>query len=279
MFEVKKFFTVFLHPFQNIGVRCLFTVSLLFLSGLFGITYSQSLSAFEIVKKSNGLFRAESCKSIITIDIVRPSWQRTYKVHLWIKGSQYCMAVITDPPKESGQVFLKCKDEFWNWQPSIQRMIKLPLSMMAEGWMSSDLSNDDLLSEVSAINEYEPSIVRSESIGDVDCYVIRLTPKSNVSIVWGSVVKWIAKNNYFPMKSEYFDEDNSLVRTEVVKEIRNIGGKLLPAQYEIIPADKLGNKTIVTINSIAFNITLKESFFSKQNMKRIYSEIDVNSGE
>jgi len=37
----------------------------------------------------------------------------------------------------------------------------------------------------------------------------------------------------------------------------------------IIPEEDPGNKTIVTINDISFDIGISESFFSQQNMKRV----------
>ncbi len=38
---------------------------------------------------------------------------------------------------------------------------------------------------------------------------------------------------------------------------------------EIIPADEPGNKTVVTILNMKFNIAIEKDFFSQQNMKQI----------
>jgi hypothetical protein len=38
---------------------------------------------------------------------------------------------------------------------------------------------------------------------------------------------------------------------------------------EIIPAEEPKNRTIITIISMEFDVDIKESFFSQQNMKRV----------
>ena len=71
------------------------------------------------------------------------------------------------------------------------------------------------------------------------------------------------------MKTEYFDEDDELIRTEVASNVKLFGDRRLPSHIEIIPADKPGQKTVVDVVSAQYNVTLKEGFFSQQNMKRI----------
>ena len=46
----------------------------------------------------------------------------------------------------------------WSWNPAISRLIKLPPSMMSQGWMGSDYTNDDILRESSVVNDYTHEI-------------------------------------------------------------------------------------------------------------------------
>jgi outer membrane lipoprotein-sorting protein len=230
---------------------------------------AQTISAREIVKRSYDLMQGESNESYIRVEIVRPTWQRMLTVHSWAKGKDYSMAVITNPPKEKGQAFLKRKNEIWNWQPAIQRMIKLPPSMMSEGWMGSDFSNDDLLKETSIVDDYEHVMMGSEVINGFDCYKIKLIPKPEAAVVWGSIIKWITKDHYYQLKSEYYDEDNVLVKTELASDIKTMGGRTIPTRFELVPADKPGHKTVVRLLSVKFNLRLSDSFFSQQQMKNV----------
>ena len=71
------------------------------------------------------------------------------------------------------------------------------------------------------------------------------------------------------MKSEYYDEDGYLVKTEFSYDVKKMDGREIPTRIEIVPADKSSQKTVVVVNSTKFNIPIKDSFFSQQNMKRV----------
>jgi outer membrane lipoprotein-sorting protein len=243
-----------------------FTIGFMLLSTT---NYAQNISAKEIIIKADNLQRGESNKSVMTMSIIRPKWTRTINMKSWSKGRDYSMTYITAPAKEKGQVFLKRKNEMWNWVPSIQRMIKLPPSMMSQGWMGSDYTNDDILKESSIVVDYTHKLIGEEKVSGLDCYKIELSPKEDAAVTWGKVIKWISKKEFWQMKNEFYDEDGELIKTETASDIKNFGDRRLPSKIEIIPADKPGHKTVVIINSGTFNIKIDDNFFSQQNMKRV----------
>ena len=231
--------------------------------------FSQDLSAKQIIVKADNLQRGETNRGEMSMTIIRPKWQRTINMKMWSIGHDYSMTYITSPAKDKGQVFLKRQNEMWNWVPTISRMIKIPPSMMSQGWMGSDYSNDDILKESSIVVDYTHKIVGAEKIDGIDCYKIELTPKEDATVVWGKVFKWISKVEFWQLKTEYYDEDEELMRTEKASKVKQFGDRKLPSYLEIIPADKPGQKTVVTIIKSEFNVKLDEGFFSQQNMKRL----------
>jgi outer membrane lipoprotein-sorting protein len=241
-----------------------FIMSLLVVSA-----FSQQPSAKEIIKKAYDLTQGLTNESYMRMSIVRPTWQRTIAFHSWAKSTNFSLVIITDPAKEKGQTFLKRKNEIWNWLPTIQRMIKLPPSMMSQGWMGSDFTNDDLLKAASIVEDYDHILLGSEICNEMDCYKIKLVPKPNAAVVWGSLIKWISKKGYLQMKTEFYDEDNQLVKTESASAVKNMGDRDIPTHFEIIPVDKPGNKTIVDLDKVVFNKPIDDEFFSQQNMKTI----------
>src|SRR6056300_153090 len=104
----------------------------------FSMVYSQEISAKEIIVKADNILRGESSESTMTMKIVRPTWERTVTFKSWEKDRKYSLTLITAPAKEKGQTFLKRENDMWNWVPSISRMVKLPPSMLSQGWMGSD---------------------------------------------------------------------------------------------------------------------------------------------
>jgi outer membrane lipoprotein-sorting protein len=229
-----------------------------------------SQDATEIVKRADDKMRGESSGiSEMTMKIVRPTWERTIEFKSWSKGTEKSMVLITAPPREKGQSFLKLDREMWNWNPVISRTIKLPPSMLSQGWMGSDYTNDDMINQRSIVVDYKHEIIDEEKIEGRDCYLIELIPNEDAPVVWGKILLWISKTDDMILKAKYFDEDAYLVKTELGKEIKIMDGRIIPTVYEIIPADEEGQKTVVTLNSIEFNAPIGDDFFSIQNMKRL----------
>jgi outer membrane lipoprotein-sorting protein len=227
--------------------------------------------AREIIKMADEKMQGElSSQSTMTMTIVRPTWERVITFKSWTKGRDYTLALITSPAREQGQTFLKRGNDMWNWNPTINRLIKLPPSMMSQGWMGSDFSNDDLLKESSIVVDYNHTIVGEEDIDGRSCYKIELVPLENAAVVWGKILKWVSKDDFLQMKSEYYDEDNYLIKTELAHDIKIMDGRLLPSKFELIPEEEEGNKTVVVLDEVLFNKPIPDGFFSQQNMKKVH---------
>lgn len=213
--------------------------------------------------------RGKTSAGEMKMKIIRPSWSREITMKSWTKGETLALILITGPARDKGTAFLKRNKEIWNWQPSIDRVIKLPPSMMMQSWMGSDFTNDDLVQESSVIKDYTHRLIGAEKIADRDCYKIELSPKEEAAVVWGKVICWIDKKDFIEMKVECYDEDGYLVNTLYGKQIKPLGGKILASILEVVPADEPGHKTIIEYLHLEFDQTIDDNFFSQQNMKRV----------
>jgi outer membrane lipoprotein-sorting protein len=226
--------------------------------------------ATEIVRKAENLMKGEkSSYSEMQMQIVRPKYTRTVEFKSWGETDGNSMTLITLPAKEKGQSFMKMGNNMWSWNPAIQRLIKMPPSMMSQGWMGSDFSNDDVLKESSLVKDFTHKLIGKETVNGLECYKIELTPLPDADVVWGKVLIWIDGANSFEMKVQFFDEEDELVKTHTSSEIKTFDGRRLPAVMEIVPADNPQNKTVVTIKAMKFNIAIEKNFFTQQNMKTI----------
>jgi outer membrane lipoprotein-sorting protein len=251
---------------KGMNYRIIFSTATFFVS----LINLNAQDARNIIKKADEKLQGEeTSQSTMTMTIVRPSWERVITFKNWTKGRDYTLALITAPAREKGQTFLKRENEMWNWNPTINRLIKLPPSMMSQGWMGSDFSNDDLLKESSIVVDYNHSIIGEEEIDGWDCYKIELIPLEDAAVVWGKIHKWISKEEFLQMKSEYYDEDDYLIKTELAYDIKTMGGRLIPSRFELIPEEDEGHKTIVVMDEILFNKPISDGFFSQQNMKKV----------
>jgi len=241
----------------------------LLLTGWSGNIYSQELTAKEIITKADDKSRGETSQGEIKMTIVRPGWERTVTMKSWSKGTEYFLIYITEPAKEKGQVFLKRKKEMWNWVPSIERMIKIPPSMMMQSWMGSDFTNDDLVKQSSTVVDYTHKLLSEEVVREQNCYKIELIPKPDAPVVWGKIITWITVEGYNVWKSEYYDEDGYLVNIENASEIKKMGNREIPTKFEMIPVDDEGKKTVMEFKNMIFDEPIDDNFFTQQYMKRV----------
>jgi outer membrane lipoprotein-sorting protein len=193
--------------------------------------------------------RSASSQSEMTMTIVRPDWQRFISMKGWSKGRDLSLVIVTAPAKEKGQVFIKRKTEMWNWVPSIDRIIKVPPSMISQSWMGSDYTNDDLLRESSIVHDYTHALTGSETVNGYDCYKIELIPLPEAAVVWGKVIMWVSKKEYLNMKTEQYDEDGVLVNVHTASAVKKMNGRTIATVIDIVPVGKKGQKTVVEIKS------------------------------
>ena len=250
-------------------MKKLFFIPLVALLFSFGKT-TQQPSADEIVRKANDLIMGRSSQSIATMTVIRPSWTRTVSMKTWSLGNDYYMVQITAPAQDKGQVFLKRFNEMWNWMPNISRIIRIPPSMMGQNWMGSDFTNNDLVKANSIVNDYTHRILGNETTDGYDCYKIEFSPKPNAAVVWDKIIAWIAKDKYFMLKSEFYNEDGELVNRETQSDIKYFDDRDLPSKLVMTPVKEKGKQTILEFQKLNFNISLKPTFFSQQNMKNIH---------
>ncbi len=226
-------------------------------------------TAKEVVQKADQLMKANSSYSEVEMTIVKPDWSRKMGLKIWTLEPDYAMIYVTEPARDKGTVTLKRKNEVWNWIPSAQKVIKIPPSMMMQSWMGSDFTNDDLVKESSIVEDYTHKFIGEENLRGYDCWKVELTPKPDAGVVWGKIVTWISKKEFFELKADYYDEDENIVKTFTGSKPEKMDDRTILTYWEMVPADEPGNKTILDYKKMDFNIDISQSFFSEQNMKRV----------
>ena len=226
-------------------------------------------TAKEIIEKADAKMRGTSSYSEIRITTVRPKWEKEMTLKTWTQGSDYSASLVMSPAKEKGSVFLKRKNEVWNYLPSLERTIKLPPSMMMQSWMGTDLTNDDLVKQSSTVVDYTHQILGTETLEGLECWKVELIPKEEATVVWGKIITWIDKTDYMQMKMEFYDEDEELINLMTGTKVKTFGDKKLPSIMEFKPMDNEGNKTVIEYLVWDFDIEIADNYFTTQYVTRL----------
>ena len=137
-----------------------------------GTDNSAALDADAIVQAAVSYYRGNASVATVEMIVHRPNWQRAYTIRAWTRGQKDSLFTILAPPRDKGNGTLKRGREMWTYNPKVNRVIKLPPSMMSQSWMGSDFSNSDLAKSDSIHNDYEHSVVGTDRHEGKTVYLI-----------------------------------------------------------------------------------------------------------
>ena len=241
--------------------------SMLLIAGVItepGAESTETIDAQTLIRQIETQYQGDTSHSTMHMKVVTDVYSREMSMEGWSEGRDKFLARILSPKKDEGVATLKIGDEMWNFLPKIDRLIKIPSSLMGDRWMGSHLTNDDLVKEnkIDELYTFETEKVE-DSIATIIC-----TPKPDAAIVWGKVLYRIDLTKKIPTAVDYYDEDGDLVRTMTFDQVENISGRWVPMRMVIQPIDKPDEKTELLYESLTFDATLKDNLFSVQSLRR-----------
>ncbi len=219
--------------------------------------------AREIIGKMEQLYRGDSSDATITMKVETPHYQRTLTMTGQSLGKELAFFRILSPKKDRGVATLKRNQEMWNYFPKINKVIKVPPSMMMGSWMGSDFTNDDLVKETQLIDAYHLTLEETDTE-----YFVTLTPKEQTVTVWGKIEYVISKSPLLPLAQYFYDDDGVKIRQLSFLEPKVYDGRLMPSILEMTPLNKEGHRTLITYETIKFNVPgISDNTFSMRNLK------------
>jgi outer membrane lipoprotein-sorting protein len=229
---------------------------------------SGAASAKEILERVDDLWRGESSFAEMTMEIRTEHYERSMKLKAWSLGKDRSLMLITYPPKDRGVATLKVDKDIWNYLPRVNRVIRVPSSMMMANWMGSHFTNDDLVKESRMSEDYESEVTFEGTRNGADIYELTLIAKPDAPVVWGRIEISVVQSTLIPIRSLYYDEEGVLIRTMRFGDVRMLGGREVPAVMTLIPEDKPEERTVITYDSLDLDLDLDADFFSRANIAR-----------
>jgi outer membrane lipoprotein-sorting protein len=241
--------------------------SILLLSLLY-LPVTQAMEIGELMTHIDRLWRGDTSQATMSMTVKTNRYERTMTMSAWSRGKDDSLVIIREPIKDRGIATLKVKENIWNYLPKINRVTKVPASMMSGSWMGSHFTNDDLVKESTYIDDYDSVISFEGERNGSQIYEVTSIPKPDAPVVWGQVIMTIHQDNFAPITAIYFDEEGARVRVMNFDRIEEVDGRAIPMRMTLLPEDKPGESTIVVYENITFGITLDENIFSLRGLKQ-----------
>jgi len=222
--------------------------------------------ATQIVRDAIDHWRGLSSYTEMTMVIHRPDWERSMTMQAWTKGDEKSLVRIMEPKKDRGNGTLTDENSMWTFSPKINRVIKVPSSMMGQSWMGSDFSNKDIARADDIIDQYAHSILSTSIEDGVTVYQIESIPHEEAAVVWGSEVLTI-RDDHVVLEHAFFDQDGELVKTLKSLEIADLGGRTIAKRQRMVKIEYPDEWTEIAVNEVEYELDLKDSVFSLSNLR------------
>jgi hypothetical protein len=169
-----------------------------------------------------------------------------------VKG--VALLIVNHPDRASDQ---------WMWTPAIERERRIATQDRSTRFFGTDFSFEDL--EERDVDQYEYSMLGSETIDGASCWKIQWTPKQSRSSQYSRSTGWIRKDNYVLARLDNY------VKDEVVKQVKystieNIQGIWTARELKMTDLRR-GTLTRLHLDQVSYGRPAKEEDFTLQALK------------
>jgi outer membrane lipoprotein-sorting protein len=223
-------------------------------------------SARQLVQDAMDQWRGLTSHSVITMTIHRPDWERSMTLEGWSKGDKLSLVRVVEPPRDAGNATLLNDSNMWTYTPKINRIIKVPSSMMAQSWMGSDFSNKDIAKSTDIIDQYDHELDGAETRDGHTVYTVTSIPHEDAAVVWGKEVLLI-RDDFVLLEQQYWDQDGVLVKRLETLEVAEMGGRAVARVMRMGDVDAPDEWTRITTQEVTFDLDLPPQLFTLSNLR------------
>ena len=242
--------------------------ALIFLLGsvLLSSVQAQETDAAQLVRNAMDHWRGLTSYSDMTMTIHRPDWERSMTMKSWSKGDKRSLVRVVEPRKDAGNGTLLNDGSMWTFTPRINRIIKVPSSMMSQSWMGSDFSNKDISKSTDIIDQYDHELLKVEEVDGHVYYTISSVPHEDAAVVWGKEIL-IVRDDYVLMEQQFWDQDGILVKSMKATEIKEMGGRTVASTIRMGKEEEPDEWTQMTVKDIKFDVRHDDNLFTLSSLR------------
>ena len=222
--------------------------------------------AKELVRAAMDHWRGINSYSEMTMTIHRPDWERSMSMRAWSEGDKISLVRVTAPKKDAGNGTLLKDNDMWSYSPKINRIIKIPSSMMSQGWMGSDFSNKDISKSTDILDQYDHSLTSQAQEDGHTVYTIEAIPHEDAAIVWGKEVLKI-RDDFVLLEEQFWDQDGELIKVMRAGDVTEMGGRSVARVLRMGKLETPDEWTEMTVSTIEFDLELPSGIFTLSNLR------------
>ncbi|MEJ2182627.1 MAG: outer membrane lipoprotein-sorting protein [Nitrospirota bacterium] len=235
-----------------------------------------AMQAGEIIRKSQSAFlsQGEDFKARVVMKLITKDGKERLREMTMLRknytgGEQKYFIYFFRPADVRDMTFMVHKypgrdDDRWLFVPAINMVRRIAAKDKASSFVGSDFSYEDVSGRDPEEDAHE--LVREEALNGRDCYVVKSTPKAG-DMDWSHKLTWVDKENFLPLKEEYFDRRGEPYRVFTADEVMNVDG-FPTVTRRTMRNLRSGHRTEVAFIKTEYNVGIKDSLFSERFLRR-----------
>ncbi len=239
-----------------------------------GICYAADLSVDQIVTRANNAAYYEGKDGSAQVKMTITDSQgrvrkREFKIlRLNVKegGEQKYYVYFEQPSDVRDMVYMVWKhidkdDDRWMYLPALDLVRRIAASDKRSSFVGSDFLYEDISGRSLDLDTHK---LVGEENGQ---YKIKNTPKGKQDVEFAYYFVYIDKNNFMPVKAEYYNDQNKLIRTIEALKVENIDGFPTVTKEKAVDLER-GSNTVIEFSDVKYNVGLTEDIFTERYLRR-----------
>ena len=156
-------------------------------------------------------------------------------------------------------------DDQFLFLPALKKVRRISASQRSDSFMGTDFTYEDMEGKEMGLDIH--TLMKEEVIDGKETYVVQSLPEDPKDTPYSKVVEWIRKDNFVPVKAEFYDNRGELLKTFKVSELKLIDG------YWIITKSVMKNvqdnhQTQLDVSDVKNNKPIPDDVFTKRYLQK-----------
>lgn len=182
----------------------------------------------------------------------------------------YSVVQFLNPPDVRGTGLLTHQnpagdDKQWLYLPELRRVKKISSKNKSGAFMASEFAYEDITGNT--LDKFNYKFLSEEDLNGLACFTVERTPTYKNS-GYIKIKSWYAKDTYLPMRNEYTDRKNSLLKIQTFFGWKKYGKTYRSDRIEMENL-QTGKMSIISFSGRKLGSGLKEKEFTKRSLQRI----------
>ncbi|HBB41626.1 MAG: outer membrane lipoprotein-sorting protein [Nitrospirae bacterium CG18_big_fil_WC_8_21_14_2_50_70_55] len=234
-----------------------------------------SLTATEILQRARDNAKVEQAELTLRMLLVNKRGEQRQRsveaLKKQIDGRDHYVIRFLFPNDIKGTSLLTVQnpkggeDDQFIYLPALHRSRRISSAEKSNSFLGTDFSYDDFQSRDMGAGTH--TILGEEQVGESVCYKVESRPKDPSQAAYARVVSWIRKDIFVPVKGEYYDAHDHLLKELNVVRLEKIDGHWT-ATRAVMTNVQTHHKTLLEVTEAHYDKPLADDLFTRAALER-----------